>query len=84
MSACQEKARHCAGLFRLGRDVEGSAEMVVLVEEVLALFSAPALQPSSAALLGLILDAQQRQDWIAVADSLEYEMVELINQAASV
>lgn len=83
MSVFQEKVRRCAGLFRLGRDVEGSADMVTLIEEVLALFGTPALQQSSAVLLGQILAAQQRQDWIAVADSLEYEMVELINQAAS-
>lgn len=83
MSAYRQRACHCAGLFRLGRDVEGSAEMVALFEEVLPLFATPALQQSSATLLGDMLAAQQRQDWIAVADSLEYEMVELIVQAAS-
>ncbi len=83
MSVVHEKVRHCAGLFRLGRDVEGSAEMVALIEELLALFGAPHLQQPSAALLGQMLAAQQRQDWIGVADSLEYEMAELIDQAVS-
>lgn len=83
MSLHQEKARHCAGLFRLGRDVEGGVEMVALFEGVLPLFAAPALQQQSTALLGQLLAAQERQDWIGLADSLEYELLELIDQAAS-
>ena len=83
MSGYQEKARHCAGLFRLGRDVEAGVEMVALFDGALPLFAAPALQQDAAALLGQILAAQQRQDWIGVADSLEYELVNLIDQAAS-
>lgn len=85
MSAFEENARRCAGLFRLGRDIEGAVAMVELFEAAPALFGqAPqALQGQFAALMGELLMAQQRQDWISLADSLEYELVNLIEQAAS-
>lgn len=85
MTAFQDNARRCAGLFRLGRDVEAAVAMVELFEAAPGLFSrAPqALQGQFAALFGELLAAQQRQDWIALADSLEYELVNLIEQAAS-
>lgn len=85
MTTYQQTARQCAGLFRLGRDVEGAVEMVALFEAVMGLFGrAPqALQEQSALLLAQILAAQQRQDWLCVADNLEYELVELIERTAS-
>ncbi|PWB33567.1 hypothetical protein DCO48_09715 [Pseudomonas sp. SDI] len=78
-------ARDCAGLFRLGRDVEGALRMVELLDGLLALFEqAPEpLRAQSAQVLGALLAAQQGQDWIALADYLEYELVHLIDQAAS-
>lgn len=84
MSPFQDDARRCAGLFRLGRDVEAAVAMVALFEAVPERFGqAPlVLQERLAALLGELLAAQQRQDWIALADSLEYELVNLIDQAA--
>ncbi|MHA6196503.1 hypothetical protein ACX3YG_19270 [Pseudomonas wadenswilerensis] len=86
MTAFQDNARRCAGLFRLGRDVEAGVAMVELFEVAPDLLSqAPeALQGQFAALFGELLAAQQRQDWIALADSLEYELVNLIEQAVSV
>lgn len=85
MDAIQESARHCACLFRLGRDVEAAVSMAEVFEGAPALLaSAPlALQEQFAALFSQMLAAQQRQDWIALADSLEYDLVNLIGQAAS-
>lgn len=85
MSDFHEDARRCAGLFRLGRDVEAAVAMVALFEAAPALLArAPqALQAQFAELFGQLLAAQQRQDWIGLADSLEYDMVKLIAQAAS-
>ncbi|WP_110969445.1 hypothetical protein [Pseudomonas huaxiensis] len=85
MTAHQQAARQCAGLFRLGRDVEAAVEMVSLFEAVMPEFErAPhALQAQSATLLAQILAAQQRQDWLCVADNLEYELLELIERTAS-
>lgn len=86
MSTMQESARHCAGLFRLGREVEGAVQMVEVLSDAAGLLErAPqTLQVQFAAVLGELLAAQQRQDWIALADSLEYELPSLIDQAASV
>lgn len=86
MTAYQQAARQCAGLFRLGRDVEGAVEMVTLFEAVMPLFerASQALQAQSATLLAQILAAQQRQDWLCVADNLEYELLDLIERTASV
>lgn len=72
-------ARDCATLFRLGRDVAGALRMVELFEGVL-----PLVDPQAgAAVLQAMLDAQQRQDWLALADYLEYELLHLIEQAPS-
>ncbi|MDZ3993192.1 hypothetical protein [Pseudomonas sp. Teo4] len=72
-------ARECAALFRLGRDVEGALRMVELFDAVL-----PQVEPQAGAVvLQAMLDAQQRQDWLALADYLEYELLHLIEQASS-
>ncbi len=69
-------ARECAALFRLGRDVEGALRMVELFDGVL-----PRVEPQAGAVvLQVMLDAQQRQDWLALADYLEYELLHLIER----
>ncbi|MGE7991329.1 hypothetical protein ACQKPE_09830 [Pseudomonas sp. NPDC089554] len=71
--------RECAALFRLGRDVAGALRMVELFEAVL-----PQIEPQAGAVvLQAMLDAQQRQDWLALADYLEYELLHLVEQGAS-
>ncbi|WP_343596108.1 hypothetical protein [Pseudomonas sp.] len=72
-------ARECAALFRLGRDVEGALRMVDLFDQVLPLFDSQA----GAVVVQAMFDAQQRQDWLALADYLEYELRHLIEQAPS-
>lgn len=68
-------ARHCARLFRLGRDIEGALKMVELIDAALPLFtSRPAEEQAQwAQVLEAILLCQERQDWIGVADWLEFE-----------
>ncbi len=85
MNGVQESARHCAGLFRLGREVEAAVLMVELLGSAsdLLVRAPKVLQAQFAALFSALLAAQQRQDWIALADSLEYELVNLIEQAVS-
>jgi hypothetical protein len=69
-------ALHCARLFRLGRDVEGALVMVDLIDAAMPL--APADQQAEwTRVLGAILQCQERQDWIGVADWLEVEFVAL-------
>jgi hypothetical protein len=75
-----EDAEACAGLFRLGRDVEGALRMVDLFDQAALLFTrAPAeVQQQWHALVLAIFSRQQLQDWLGVADDLQYELVALI------
>jgi hypothetical protein len=74
--------RHCAGLFRLGRDVEAALNMVDLFDDAQRRFlQAPRdVQQAWAALLSQMLACQERQDWLGLADFMEYELVELLDK----
>jgi hypothetical protein len=77
---CIEECRQCAGLFRLGRDVEAALTMVDVFEGAQRLLlAAPAdIQQDWALVLGQMLDCQARQDWLGLADFIEYELIELL------
>jgi hypothetical protein len=72
----------CAGLFRLGRDLEAGLRMVDLVERAAALLAvAPAqVQQQWQLLLRNLFSRQQLQDWLGLADDLQYELAALIGQ----
>ena len=80
LSLCKDECRQCAGLFRLGRDVEAALTMVDVFEKAQqCLASAPAKgQQVWAQLLLQMLDCQERQDWLGLADYMEYELIELL------
>ncbi|WP_263261030.1 hypothetical protein [Pseudomonas sp. RIT-PI-S] len=77
-----EEARACAGLFRLGRDVEAALSMVDLFDRIAPLFAtAPDdVQQQWGLLVMEIFSRQQLQDWLGVADYLMYELEALIGQ----
>ncbi len=77
---CMDECRQCAGLFRLGRDVEAALVMVDVFEGAQqALMSALTdVQQSWAGVLTQILECQERQDWLGLADFMEYELIELL------
>jgi hypothetical protein len=77
---CMDECRQCAGLFRLGRDVEAALVMVDVFEGTQqALMSASTdVQQSWAGVLTQILECQERQDWLGLADFMEYELIELL------
>ncbi len=77
---CMDECRQCAGLFRLGRDVEAALVMVDVFEGAQqALMSASTdIQQSWAGVLTQILECQERQDWLGLADFMEYELSELL------
>ena len=83
LSQSQAQCRQCAALFRLGRDVEAALTMVDVFEQVQqCLASAPAnVRQGWALLLTSMLACQERQDWLGLADYLEYELVELLETA---
>lgn len=74
-------AQQCAALFRLGRDVEAGLAMIEWVERM-----PPSLvqEPQITLLLGRMLDCQEAQNWLALADYLEYELVQLMTDVLSV
>ncbi|WP_085723362.1 hypothetical protein [Pseudomonas sp. R37(2017)] len=75
-----DECRQCAVLFRLGRDVEAALTMVDLFDETQRLFAqAPRDdQQAWALMLGQMLACQERQDWLGLADFMEYELIELL------
>ncbi|MDB6443594.1 hypothetical protein PII47_09385 [Pseudomonas sp. 21TX0197] len=76
-----DDARECARLFRLGRDVEAGLAMVILVEAAQPFVEAMPenVQSYWADLLASMLSDQQTQNWLSLADYLEYELVELLS-----
>jgi hypothetical protein len=82
---CVDECRQCAALFRLGRDVEAALDMVDVFEGAQQLLIArPAqIQQDWAYVLTHMLDCQERQDWLGLADWMEYELVELLQKARS-
>ncbi|QXI52023.1 hypothetical protein [Pseudomonas alvandae] len=76
-----DDARECARLFRLGRDVEAGLAMVTLIESAQPLVERMPGEVSSSwsELLALMLDDQEAQNWISLADYLEYEWVQLLS-----
>lgn len=74
-----EAARECATLFRLGRDIEGALKMVEVIDRSLPLMDGASAERQAewGRVLSEILACQERQDWLGVADWLEFEFVEL-------
>jgi len=75
-----QAACRCAGLFRLGRDVEAALDMVELFTELMPLFSKgpEATQQQWLLVLQQMLTCQEARNWLGLADYLEYELVELL------
>ncbi|MXR29544.1 hypothetical protein PSH91_07770 [Pseudomonas sp. FP1154] len=81
-----EDARGCARLFRLGRDVEAGLAMVAVVEAAQPFVELMPgdVQSSWGGLLGLMFNDQQAQNWLSLADYLEYELVDLLTAGQAV
>lgn len=79
-------AQHCAALFRLGREVEAGLVMVELIGAVQLTFdrASPVAQQEWVRLLGPMLECQESQNWLALADYLEYELVQLLTDSLSI
>ncbi|WP_296255910.1 MULTISPECIES: hypothetical protein [unclassified Pseudomonas] len=74
-----DNARQCARLFRLGRDIEGALAMVELLDAAMPQFTARSVEEQARwmQVLSAILQCQERQDWLGVADWLEVEFVQM-------
>ncbi|MFJ2362843.1 hypothetical protein ACIPIN_03830 [Pseudomonas sp. NPDC087697] len=80
LAQCVIDCRQCAGLFRLGRDVEAALTMVDVFDKVQGLLcqSPEDIQLQWAQLLVSMLAAQEAQDWLGLADTMEYELIDLL------
>ncbi|WP_030130529.1 hypothetical protein [Pseudomonas sp. QTF5] len=79
-------SQQCAALFRLGRDVEAGLAMIELIGAVQPSFDQlpQAIQQQWLLLLGQMLECQEAQNWLALADYLEYELVQLLRDSLSI
>lgn len=69
--------------FRLGNSVSAALSMVEFVRTLLAAEGAGLSadhQQQLAALVGELLSAQERQDWLGLADTLEVDLVDWLNR----
>lgn len=80
LTDCRNQARQLALQFRLGKNSQAALDMATMVNRLIVIF--PSSQPQHINLLqqilGQCLACQQRQDWLALADYLEYELQELL------
>ena len=77
------QAQQCSGLFRLGRDVEAALLMVQVCSDVQLVMERTSVEVQSrwTALLADMLARQEAQDWLALADYLDYELPEFLKSA---
>ncbi|BFT64947.1 hypothetical protein [Pseudomonas moorei] len=82
---CLNECRQCAQMFRLGRDVEAALTMVDVIDEAqaLVLTASQDVQQAWTCVLTQMLACQERQDWLGLADFLEYELLELLESVPS-
>ncbi|MCL9799321.1 hypothetical protein [Pseudomonas sp. AKS31] len=80
MKKCIGECCQCAGLFRLGRDVEAALSMVDVFEgaQQLLLSGSADVQQRWAQVLSQMFDCQERHDWLGLADYMEYELIGLL------
>lgn len=78
-------AQQCAALFRLGRDVEAGLAMIELIGAMHPRLDSMSQESQQqwAFLLGEMFACQEAQNWLALADYLEYELVEMLTHNLS-
>ncbi|AMQ81838.1 MULTISPECIES: hypothetical protein [Pseudomonas] len=80
-----DECHQCAGLFRLGRDVEAALTMVDVFEGAQRSLQSAGVQKQHAwaQLLTQMLECQERQDWLGLADFMEYELIRLLEESSA-
>ena len=79
------EALQCSVLFRLGRDVEAALLMVQICSDVQSAMGHETVEVQSrwTALLTDMQACQEAQDWLALADYLDYELPQLLEAATA-
>lgn len=80
LTNCQQQATQLALQFRLGKNTQAALDMATMVNHLLSLFPTSDLQQvqNLQYILSQCLACQQRKDWLALADYLEYELQDLL------
>ncbi|MCP2006019.1 hypothetical protein M976_01936 [Buttiauxella ferragutiae ATCC 51602] len=70
-----------AGQFRLGLALDAALELPPLMKSLVPLLPAlpPATQQQLPQIMSAILACQEREDWLGLADWLEYELLHLLS-----
>ena len=73
------RARAAAHSYRLGMNGQASADLTALLDGLIAFCArSPETSARLAPTLGALSAAQQRGDWLALADALEYELAPVL------
>ena len=78
----KQEALRIAHRLRLGHEVQAQLDVVALAERLLGFASAEraADLASWADWIGRVMACQEAQDWLGLADYLEYELLELFDR----
>jgi hypothetical protein len=78
----EQRVKECAVLFRLGRDIEAGLRMAALFDDLAQILGkcSPSVAARSPGVFGELFLAQQRQDWLGLADTLEVELLQLFKR----
>jgi len=78
---CRQQIRETAKYFRLGMEAQASDSMVAFIDAFVPLLQGGELVGAHDVrdILGELLQAQARKDYLRVADLLEYEIVKMFN-----
>lgn len=76
----KKEASRIACLFRVGQEVIAQQDVVVLAERLMGFASTE--RPNQLTVwvewIGRVMSCQEAQDWLGLADYLDYELVELL------
>lgn len=78
LDASRAAAQALASRFRLGQSLEAALELEPFLGEVLATLS-PSQVQKTLDVLRRLLECQSREDWLGLADGLEYDFWESLS-----
>lgn len=74
----KKQLTNTSGILRLGQEAEASEQFRLCIDLLEPELTTHKNRQSIINILPLILAAQERNDWLSLADFLEYDLVELL------
>lgn len=79
-----DELQRLAHQFRLGLSLEATQELPNRLQQLMdAYANRPELAQPLSRIMSALLGCQEREDWLGLADWLEYELASLLNQPSS-